>query len=311
MTKICAAVDLGGTTVKIGFLTEEGIVLEKWEIPTNKENGGKSILSDIATSIKEHLGNKKLSDLCGVGIGVPGPVQNDSFVERCVNLGWGATDVGKELSVLLDNLPVKVGNDANIAALGEQWMGGGKGADPVMFYTLGTGVGGGLIYKDRIVTGFKGMAAEVGHLCMEPNEVDACNCGGHGCLEQYASATGIVKEMKRTLQSGVSSRLSLESEFSCKDVLDAAKDGDKAAVETIERSMDYLARSMAYVSYVIDPQVFVIGGGVSKAGTYLVDLVEKYFNKYCQLMKEKPKFGLATLGNDAGMYGAARLIFLL
>lgn len=313
MTKICAAVDLGGTTVKIGLITDAGEILEKWEIPTRKEENGSKILPDIAASVREHVEarNMKVTDLCGAGIGVPGPVQNNGVVERCVNLGWGETNPEKELSAMLDGILVKAGNDANVAALGEQWMGGGKGSDSLMMYTLGTGVGGGLIYQGHIVTGYKGMAAEVGHMPMNLDEEDACNCGGHGCLEQYASATGIVKEMKRTLTAGgVSSRLSLDNEFSCKDVLDAAKDGDEAATKTMERCMKYLAASMASVSYVADPEVFVIGGGVSKAGNYLVDMVKKYFRGYCMLMKAMPEFKLATLGNDAGMFGSARLVFL-
>ena len=313
MTKICAAVDLGGTTVKIGLITDAGKILEKWEIPTRKEDNGSKILPDIAASVREHVQARgmKVTDLCGAGIGVPGPVQNNGVVERCVNLGWGETNPEKELSTLLDGILVKAGNDANVAALGEQWMGGGKGSDSLMMYTLGTGVGGGLIYEGHIVTGYKGMAAEVGHMPMNLDEKDACNCGGHGCLEQYASATGIVKEMKRTLASNdVESRLSLDIEFSCKDVLDAAKDGDKAATKTMERCMKYLAASMASVSYVADPEVFVIGGGVSKAGNYLIDMVKKYFRGYCMLMKAMPEFKLATLGNDAGMFGSARLVFL-
>ena len=313
MTKICAAVDLGGTTVKIGLITDAGKILEKWEIPTRKEDNGSKILPDIAASVREHVQARgmKVTDLCGAGIGVPGPVQNNGVVERCVNLGWGETNPEKELSTLLDGILVKAGNDANVAALGEQWMGGGKGSDSLMMYTLGTGVGGGLIYEGHIVTGYKGMAAEVGHMPMNLDEKDACNCGGHGCLEQYASATGIVKEMKRTLASDdVESRLSLDIEFSCKDVLDAAKDGDKAATKTMERCMKYLAASMASVSYVADPEVFVIGGGVSKAGNYLIDMVKKYFRGYCMLMKAMPEFKLATLGNDAGMFGSARLVFL-
>jgi glucokinase len=233
------------------------------------------------------------------------------LVERCVNLGWGATNPEQVLSSLLDGIFVKAGNDANIAALGEQWMGGGKGFDSLMMYTLGTGVGGGLIYQGHIVTGYKGMAAEIGHMPMNLEEKDACNCGGHGCLEQYASATGIVKEMKRTLEAGnVTSCLSLDTEFSCKDVLDAAKEGDEGASKTMERCMKYLAASMASVSYVADPEVFVIGGGVSKAGNYLIEMIQKYFRGYCMLMKAMPEFKLATLGNDAGIFGAARLAFL-
>ena len=306
----CVGVDLGGTTIKMGILGEDGTIFEKWEIPTRKEENGKYILSDIASAAKEHLKAAGIAeeDFAGIGIGVPGPVEADGYVEVCVNLGWRDINPATELSRLMGGIPVKAGNDANVAALGEQWVGSGKGHNSLMFYTLGTGVGGGLIIDGKIVAGSKGMGAEIGHVTVNMEETDYCNCGNHGCLEQYASATGIVKEMKRTLaQEGVTSVLS-DKEFSCKDVLDAAKTGDAAAEKTVKRCMDYLALSMSFVSYVADPEVFVVGGGVSKAGEYLVHMLQGRYNELTPLSSKKSPIFIASLFNDAGMYGAAKLV---
>ena len=308
--KKCVGVDLGGTTVKIGILSEDGTISEKWEIPTRKEEGGKYILGDIAASIREHLAaaGLNLQEMVGVGIGVPGPVQSSGYVEVCVNLGWKDINPAEELSSLLDGVNVKVANDANVAALGEQWMGSGKGHDQLMFFTLGTGVGGGLIIDGKIVAGSKGMGAEVGHITVNPKETDSCNCGNKGCLEQYASATGIVKEMKRTLAAEDGACPLRGQDFSCKDVLDAAKAGDPLAEKTVHRCMDYLALAMSCVSMIADPEVFVIGGGVSKAGNYLVDMLQKRYNELTPLSSKKSGIFIANLSNDAGMYGAARLV---
>ena len=308
--KKCVGVDLGGTTVKIGILSEDGTISEKWEIPTRKEEGGKYILGDIAASIREHLAaaGLNLQEMVGVGIGVPGPVQSSGYVEVCVNLGWKDINPAEELSSLLDGVNVKVANDANVAALGEQWMGSGKGHDQLMFFTLGTGVGGGLIIDGKIVAGSKGMGAEVGHITVNPKETDSCNCGNKGCLEQYASATGIVKEMRRTLAAEDGACPLRGQDFSCKDVLDAAKAGDPLAEKTVHRCMDYLALAMSCVSMIADPEVFVIGGGVSKAGNYLVDMLQKRYNELTPLSSKKSGIFIANLSNDAGMYGAARLV---
>ena len=302
-------VDLGGTTVKIAYFDETGNMLDKWEIPTVTADGGKQILPDIAASVAGYRKDHNIPDeaLLGLGIGVPGPVDASGTVNRCVNLGWGVFNIAKELSDLT-GLPVKAGNDANVAALGEQWMGSGKGHDSLMFFTLGTGVGGGLIIDGKIVAGSKGMGAEVGHLTVNPHEKDCCNCGNHGCLEQYASATGIVKEMKRTLAAEEDSCVLCGRDFSCKDVLDAAKSGDVLAVKTVKRCMNYLAMAMSWVTYVADPEVFVIGGGVSKAGDYLVTMLKDRYNELTPLSSKKADIFIASLSNDAGMSGAAKLV---
>ena len=308
----CIGVDLGGTTTKFGLLDREGQVEDKWEIPTRKEDAGSHILSDIAESILKKLKDKGIDkeDIIGVGVGVPGPVGNDGKLTKCVNLGWfEPVYPEKTLSEMLGGIPVKAGNDANVAALGELWKGGGAGYKNAVFFTLGTGVGGGVVVDGRMIAGSFGMGGEVGHITVNPHEPDACNCGNHGCLEQYASATGIVKQAQRALaKSDRPSVLRDMDGFTCKDVLDAAKDGDALAAESVEGSMRYLALVMSFASHITDPEVFIIGGGVSKAGVYLTDMLKRLYAGYIYVSDPQAEVALASLGNDAGMYGAARLV---
>ncbi len=311
MSKKCVGVDVGGTTVKLGLFEIDGTVLDKWEVVTRKEDGGKSIIPDIAASINAKLEEKGIdkADFVGAGMGVPGPVMDNGFVEKCVNLGWEKVNPAEELSALLGGAVVKVGNDANVAALGEMWQGGGKGYTSLAAITLGTGVGAGIILDQQIVNGSKGMGGEVGHITVNLSEPDKCGCGAKGCLEQYASATGIVKEAKRALaKTEEASVLRDIDNFSCKDVLDAAKAGDAVATAVVDGCMKYLALVMQQVSYVCDPQIFVIGGGVSKAGQYIIDVIRRHYNSLAILKEEKADIALATLGNDAGIFGAARMI---
>lgn len=310
MREYCFGVDLGGTTVKIGLFKTEGILVKSYEIPTRKEEDGKYILGDIAQSVLEELRKMNIdkADVEGIGIGVPGPVLDDGTVNNCVNLGWGVINVATELSSLTD-LPVKVGNDATVAALGETWQGGGKGYESLALFTLGTGVGGGIIIGGEPINGCKGAGGEVGHMPVVYDETETCSCGKKGCLEQVASATGIVKEARKMLaDESVSSTLRMYNPLTCKNVLDEAKNGDAVANAVVENLGKYLGIAMANVAAVVDPEVFVIGGGVSKAGKILVDVVEKNYRKYAFHASRNAKITLATLGNDAGMYGAAKLV---
>lgn len=310
MGKVCFGVDLGGTTVKMGLFTVEGSLLSDWEIPTRKENKGAFILDDIAASVNEMIEKEQLdrADIVGVGIGVPGPVTRTGIVKGCVNLGWGDTPV-EEILKDKTGLPAKAGNDANVAALGELWQGGGKGFESLVMVTLGTGVGGGVVLDGKIVTGTNGAAGEIGHMPVVYDETATCNCGKKGCLEQVASATGIVKEAKRFLAAeDAPSVLRDMEDFTCKDVFDAAKKGDVLAVKTAERLGEYLGIALAHVSCVVDPDVFIIGGGVSKAGEYLTGLIEKYYKEKAFNPSKHTQVKLATLGNSAGIYGAAKLV---
>lgn len=313
MSSIYAGVDLGGTTAKLGLFQEDGTLIRKWEIPTRKEEAGKYVCPDIAESIKKNMeeADIALSELAGAGIGVPGPIRPDGYVEVIVNIGIHDWNPVKELSELLGGIPVKGGNDANVAALGEMWKGGGEGYQDVVAVTLGTGVGGGVILDGRIVAGSKGMGGEIGHMVMDWDwpEPEACNCGNYGCLEQIASATGIARIARRFMrESDKASVLRDISDVTAKEVFDAAKAGDTLAEEVADYCMMYLGRALAYISQVVDPQVFVIGGGVSKAGQYLLDLLQKHYDPLIVLTKEKAKLKLATLGNDAGIYGSAKMI---
>ena len=307
MANYVFGVDIGGTTVKIGLFSTEGELLEKWEITTRTDDGGAYILSDIAASIDNKLTEKGISkdDVKGVGMGVPGPVKEDGTVIKCVNLGWGIFNAADELSELT-GLPVKAGNDANMAALGEYWQGGGKDYDNVVMVTLGTGVGGGIILNGKMLAGVNGAGGEIGHMTIDLNEQDACNCGKKGCLEQYASATGIVRLANRALQAtDKPSRLREVKYISAKEIFDAAKNGDDLALDLIEEHGRRLGYALANVACVVDPEVFVIGGGVSKAGDILIITTKKYFQEYAFHACRNTEFQLATLGNDAGMYGGA------
>ncbi len=313
MEQYCIGLDVGGTTVKCGIFTLNGEVLDKWEVPSRKEEEGKYILPDVAEALKKKMAEKSLTEenIKGIGLCVPGPVEKDGFVHICVNLGWKNCYPAREMEELMGgNIPCQVGNDANVAALGEMWQGGGKGHNNLCMVTLGTGVGGGLILDGKIVAGSHGAGAEIGHIHVRDSEKEACNCGGHGCLEQVASATGIVREARRNLQAfeGESTMSAFGDALTAKDVCDCAKDGDPIARKTIETSMRYLGLVMAQISMTADPEIYVIGGGVSRAGEFLIDLTKKYYDEYTPLLVNKAKIALATLGNDAGIYGCARLV---
>lgn len=312
MGKMCIGVDVGGTSVKLGLFETSGTLVYKWEVPTRKEEGGRYILEDVAASIRNVLAQRQidLDDVMGAGLGVPGPVMPDGYVEVCVNLGWRDMNPQRELSAFLDGLPVKSGNDANVAALGEMWQGGGKGYTDIVMVTLGTGVGGGVIIDEKIISGKHGLAGEIGHIHVRDEEWEHCNCGGVGCVEQIASATGIAREARRKMAASdaPSALRKYGDSVTAKDVLDQAKAGDAMALEVVELVGRYLGVMLAQVAMTVDPEIFVIGGGVSKAGQFLIDVIWKYYDHYSPISKNKGKIGLATLGNDAGIYGAARLV---
>lgn len=309
----CIGVDIGGTTVKIGLFETTGELLEKWEVKTRQEEGGIHILPDVAASIREkamELGLDLKTDFIGAGMGVPGPVLPNGYVEVCVNLGWRDVNPQEELSALLDGMPVKSGNDANVAALGEMWQGGGRGYSDLIMITLGTGVGGGVIIDQKIIAGKHGLGGEIGHVHVRDEEWEHCNCGGVGCVEQVGSATGIAREARRKMAAASEPSLmrSFGDDITAKDVLDAAKEGDALALEVMETVGRYLGLALASASMIVDPEVFVIGGGVSKAGQFLIDIIQKHYEYFTPISQNKAKLVLATLGNDAGIYGAARLV---
>lgn len=310
MQKKCFGIDIGGTTVKLGLFTVDGELLDKWEIITRKEENGSYILQDINDSLNNKMVEKSITkdEIEGIGIGVPGPVTENGTVLKCVNLGWDVFNVEEEVT-RLTGFKTKAGNDANVAALGEVWKGGGRGYKNIIMVTLGTGVGGGVIIDSNILCGSKGAAGEIGHITVNYQEEDACNCGKHGCLEQYASATGIVKEAKRLLEkTDKATKLRSFEKLSAKIIFDVAKEKDEIAIELVEQFGRNLGIVLSHVAAVVDPEAFVIGGGVSKAGHVVTDIIKKYYEKNVMFALKNKEFKLAELGNDAGIYGAARMV---
>ncbi len=310
MKKYAFGIDVGGTTCKIGFFETSGKLIDKWEIKTNTENNGAAILSDIAQAVDNKLAQEGISkdDVQGVGIGVPGPVKSNGVVNRCVNLGWGIVNVEEELGNLT-GLKVKAGNDANVAALGEMWQGAAKGCKDVIMVTLGTGVGGGIIVDGKVVAGFNGAGGEIGHITVNHEEIEACNCGQYGCLEHYTSATGIVRVAKRKLaKTNDETNLRNFPELTAKDVFDEAKNGDAVALGLADEVCGILGSTLSNIACVVDPEVVVIGGGVSKAGNILIESIQKHFVETSFHACRNTKFVIAGLGNDAGMYGCVQML---
>ena len=309
MEKYVFGIDIGGTTVKCGLFTVKGELLEKWEIPTRTENNGAAILPDVADTVMKKIQEKGLAkeEIAGIGIGVPGPVNEQGEVPGAVNLHWGYVNLAGDMEKMT-GLRVKAGNDANVAALGEMWKGGGAGCQSIVMVTLGTGVGGGIINNGKIVTGAHGAGGEISHIHVTDDVERNCNCGNHGCLEQVTSATGITYLANRKLKKGDRPSMLRGGEVNAKTVFDAVKAGDELAKEVAEEFGKYLGTALASVACVADPEVFVIGGGVSKAGQVILDYIKKYYAQYAFMTCKQAGFALAELGNDAGIYGAAKML---
>ncbi|MBN2540690.1 MAG: ROK family glucokinase [Bacilli bacterium] len=307
MRKYIIGVDVGGTSVKFGKFDLEGILLDKWSIRTDRSDKGEHILPAIVASIKETV---DLKEIKGIGIGVPGPVK-DNVVVHCVNLNWGRRDLVQELHLLLQDkdIIIRAGNDANVAAAGEMYKGAARGYRTVVMYTLGTGIGGGIVLNGELMEGVNGAGAELGHTIVDFRHNFPCNCGKKGCLETVASATGIISLAKENLiRSKAKSPLRRYESFSAKKVIDYAKEGDFISLKTIDEAMKYLALAIANVSLTLDPEIILIGGGVSHAGQFLIDLIEKYFYQMTDPFIKQANIQIASLGNDAGIYGCAYLI---
>ena len=305
----CFGIDVGGTTIKLGLFDRAGNVLDKWEIKTRTEENGKYILPDAAQAVLTKMSDRglKKEEIAGIGIGVPGPVGESGIVPVAVNLHWGRVNIVKEMEEMT-GIHTKAGKDANVAALGECWKGGGEGYKDLILVTLGTGIGGGIIVDGKIVTGSHGAGGEIGHSHAEDAITDPCNCGNCGCLEQVASATGIVRLAKEELASSDEASSLRSGEVSARTVFDAVKAGDALAIRVAERFGKYLGKALAVFACVTDPQIIVIGGGVSKAGPVLLDYIQKYYRQYAFSACKDTVFALATLGNDAGIYGCAKMV---
>ena len=313
MKEYAFGIDLGGTTAKIGLFTTSGALLEKWEVATDTSHAGEHILENLAAAVLGKMKEQSIQpeQVEGVGIGVPGPVLDSSIVPIvCANLGgWGERNVSAQLSGLLNGLKVLVGNDANVAALGEIWMGAAKGAKNAVMVTRGTGVGGGVVVNGKVIDGVHGAGGEIGHITVNRHETAVCGCGKRGCLEQYSSATGVVRCMKKLLDENPDIPCVLRgTEFAAKDVFDAARNGDALAAREVDEMSDTLGMALANIASTVDPEAFLVGGGVARAGDVLFAPLNKHFQEYAFKSCRETPIKQASLGNDAGIYGAVRLI---
>ncbi|EKN66274.1 glucokinase [Neobacillus bataviensis LMG 21833] len=312
-----AGVDLGGTTTKIAFITADGEIEHKWEIPTDNTDEGKNITQNIANALAEKLAQLGETNdrLAGIGMGAPGPMDYErGVILNAVNLGWKDNFPLQESLEAATSLPAAIENDANCAALGEMWKGAGNGAKDLVCVTLGTGVGGGVIANGNIVQGINGAAGEIGHITAVPSGGAPCNCGRKGCLETIASATGIVRlamaELNKHETSGeLSKLLSLNGKITAKEVFDTARNGDPLARNVLDEVSFHLGFVLGSIANTLNPEKIVLGGGVSKAGAILLDAVNESFAKFAfSAVRDSTQLALATLGNDAGVLGAAWLI---
>ncbi len=310
MERYIWGIDIGGTAVKIGLFRENGDEVCELEIDTIKENGGAGILPDVGKTLITYMNDNNITkeQVLGIGLAVPGPVDTAGVIYKAVNLGWGVFNVEEALREIT-GIPVFAGNDANLAALGETWKGASKGHRNSIMITLGTGIGGGIISEGVIVSGHKGGAGELGHIHVNSQEREKCRCGNFGCVEQYASAPGIVRMTMQLLKKeDTPSTLRGRADMTSKDVFDAAKDGDSLALKVVDRFGKFLGQAVGIAISTLAPDVVVIGGGVSKAGAIVIQSVDKYYRDYTfHVCKEVPVV-LAQLGNNAGMVGAARLV---
>lgn len=315
--KWIVGVDLGGTTTKLAFISMNGEIIQKWEIHTDNSNEGQNITKNIARAIDEKLlalGETR-DKLIGIGMGAPGPVNYETGeIINVVNLGWKDHYPLKSSLEKETLLPAVIENDANCAALGEMWMGAGEGAENLICVTLGTGVGGGVIVAGNIVPGVNGAGGEIGHITSIAKGGAPCNCGKSGCLETVASATGIVRLAKEELKKGQSAgelfeRFTESGSITAKDVFDSARNGDPLASNVMKEVSFHLGLALANIANTLNPKKIVLGGGVSKAGDILLTSVKEQFTQYAfSAVKESTELTLATLGNDAGVIGAAWLI---
>lgn len=300
-------VDVGGTAIKYG-LFGDGLI-EKWASPTRVDANGSQILPDIAAALAACQARHSITpgQIAGIGIGVPGPVDAAGRVNRCVNLNWGVFNICQALEALT-GLPVRAGNDANVAALGEYYDGGGQGCRSMVMVTFGTGVGGGIILDGKILNGAHGVGGEIGHIVVNRDEPVACTCGKRGCVEQYASAPGICRAAQQALAvTDAPSLLRRLEPLTCKDIFACAAQGDAVAAQVLDRTFAYMGEFLADVCCVIDPQRVVLGGGVSAAGQQLLRGIAPNFHRFMFHACRDTEFALATLGNAAGIYGAASL----
>ena len=308
-------VDIGGTAIKLGLFETTGELLEKWSIHTRTQDGGKHVLPDVTAALRKKLTERDIpwSLVEGVGMGVPGPVLEDGTVMRCINLGWDVFNIPEKIRSIEPRIHrFRVTNDVNAAALGEQWKGGARGHRNAFMVTLGTGIGGGLVINERIINGAGGGAGEIGHFRVNPHETELCKCGGRGCLEQYCSARGLRRSAQKALREHpeIHTVLKDDRHLTAKNVCDAARDGDELALRLLDQLGDMLGWALTAAAGTVDPEVFVIGGGLSGAKQTVLDPIVKGYRKHAFHAIQDVGFTTAQLGNDAGIYGCVRMLLL-
>ena len=320
MSKKIIAIDLGGTSTKMAIVSGQGEILQKWSIATNILDQGQHIVPDMIKSLQDRLAlyNMTEADFLGIGLGSPGTIdQAAGTIEGAYNLNWAQAQPVRELFSQAFDLPFYMDNDANVAALGEQWQGAGDGLSDVVMVTLGTGVGGGIVVNHQLVHGAVGAAGEIGHITIDPELDFECTCGKKGCLETVASATGIVNLARHFAESyagksEVKQMIDDGQLVSAKDIFDQAQLGDHFAQSVVEQFCQYLGLACSHIANMLNPQKIVLGGGVSHAGVYLLERTHQYMNQYCfTQVRESTDLVLARLGNDAGLLGAAQLVNLI
>lgn len=305
---VAFGVDIGGTSVKMGLFSAQKGLLEKWQLPSRTDGDSAAMLLEIAESLRGCAVANGIhpASILGAGVGAPGPVDDLGVVHGCVNLDWGTVALKDGLEALC-GFSIRAENDANAAALGELWRGAAKGYDSMVLLTLGTGVGGAVILNGRLLKGAHGCAGEVGHIGVCSDEATPCSCGNRGCLEQYASATGLVRLAKEAAASVTKTALPLDG-LNAERIFVAAQAGDAAALLAVDRMAERLGRGLASIAAVCDPQVFVIGGGLSRAGDMLLDAISHHYRRMAFGGMADTPIKTAALQNDAGIWGAASLI---
>lgn len=307
--KVFFGIDIGGTQIKFGVFSEKAKLLQKWSVKTDLSEAGSRIIPQVGKEVRNWLQKQGLTEksVNGIGLGIPGPVDEKGYVRTCVNLNWHdfypAIELGKEFP----DAVITAGNDANVAALGEYMQGAGKRYSSAMLITIGTGIGGGIILNGKIVSGAHGIAGEIGHITTDSEATGACNCGNTGCVDHIASATGIARRMKELLAQNKENHALRGKDFTAKDVCDKAAEGDALCIRCIEQCMEPLGKAMAFFSHAFDPQVFIIGGGVSRAGDIILEPLRKFYQKNLYLIREGADIRTAQLGNDAGMIGSCMM----
>ena len=308
-------VDIGGTNVEMGILNELGEILIKKSIKTDSKKGAEDTFGRIWTAINSlitELGITK-DDIKSIGMGIPGPVLNNSVVKIAANFSWGDNFPAKELMEKITGKPVKVGNDVKLIALGETLFGAGRGYKNSITIPIGTGIAAGIIINGAIVEGADGAAGEFGHVVVNKQGYK-CGCGLTGCLETYCSATGIIREGKRRLAENKENALyrringnvdSLEA----RDIFDLAKAGDKFCMDIVDWFCEYMAEGIGMLLNILNPEIIIFSGGVARAGDILLDGVKKSLAKYALGMTmENLKFAFGELNEEAGIKGAAALV---